>query len=158
MQGLDAAEVQMRRLTRHAKLIEYVKNQMWLHMRPNMLAQAKSKKKKTRQLFDMSVCPEDLILLSRADASGKLDEPYDESNERFLRDRLEDYRKIIARPMVAGADLIKEGLKPGPDFARWIDCARQLHFAGLDKPRALAQVVAEARREACEDVQNGENE
>ena len=95
----------------------------------------------------MSVCPEDLILLSRADASGKLDEPYNETNERFLLERLEDYRKIIARPMVTGADLIKEGLKPGPRFSAWIDRARQLHFSGADKPRALAQVVAEARRE-----------
>ena len=147
VQGLDMLERQMERLTRHAKLIEYVKNQMWLHMRPNMLAQAQSRKKKTRQLFDMSVCPEDLILLSRADASGKLDEPYNEANERFLLERLEDYRKIIARPMVTGADLIKEGLKPGPRFSAWIDRARQLHFSGADKPRALAQVVAEARRE-----------
>lgn len=148
VQGLEMAETQMRRLTRHAKLIEYVKNQMWLHMRPNMLAQSKSRKKKTRQLFDMSVCPEDLILLSRADASGKLDEHYDEANEQFLMDRLSDYRKILSRPMVTGADLIKEGLKPGPMFSRWIDRARQLHFAGVDKPHALSQVLAEARREA----------
>lgn len=147
VQGLDMAERQMRRITRHAKLIEYVKNQMWLHMRPNMLAQSKSRKKKTRQLFDMSVCPEDLILLSRADASGKLDEPYNEGNERFLLDRLEDYRRVVSKPMVTGEDLIKEGLKPGPQFSEWLERAKQLHFSGLDKQRALAQVVAEARRE-----------
>ena len=154
VQGLDMLETQMRRLTRHAKLIEYVKNQMWLHMRPNMLAQARSKKKKTRQLFDMSLCPEDLILLSRADASGKLDEPYKEDNEKFLRERLEDYRKVLERPMVTGADLIREGLKPCAKFSEWIDRARQLHFAGLDRNRALSQVVAEARRELSEEQGN----
>lgn len=158
VQGLEMAETQMRRLTRHAKLIEYVKNQMWLHMRPNLLAQCRSKKKKTRQLFDMSVCPEDLILLSRADASGKLDEPYNESNEIFLRDRLEDYRKILTRPMVTGEDLIKEGLKPCALFSEWINRARQLHFAGIDKQRALSQVTAEARRELRGKPEKSKNE
>lgn len=146
--GLPVCEAQLRRLTSHAKLIEYAKNMMWLHMRPNVLAGCHSKKKKTRQMFDLSVCPEDLILLSRADASGKLDAPYDEANEAFLRQRLEDYRQVMARPMVTGKDLVAAGLKPGPDFARWLDRARQLHFSGQDRDRALSQVLAEARREA----------
>jgi len=151
VQGLEMVETQMRRLTRQTKLIEYVMNQMWLHMRPNMMAQSRSRKKKTRQLFDMSVCPEDLILLSRADASGKTDRPYDEGNERFLLDRLEDYRRIIAKPMVTGEDLIRAGLRPGPQFSAWISRARQLHFSGLEKSRALTQVLAEARQEHCEE-------
>ena len=96
----------------------------------------------------MSVCPEDLILLSRADACGKLDAPYDEANEAFLRERLEDYRRVMARPMVTGQDLVDAGLKPGPEFSRWLDRARQLHFAGLDRQRALSQVLAEARSAA----------
>ncbi len=140
------AETQMCRLTRHVRLIEYVKNMMWLHMRPNAMAMNRSRKKKTRQLFDMSVCPEDLILLSRADASGKLDKPYNVSNEAFLRERLDDYRRVMARPMVTGQDLINAGLQPGPDFSRWLDRARQLHFSGLEHRRALAQVLAEARQ------------
>lgn len=145
--GLEVCERQLRRLTNHAKLIEYAKNMMWLHMRPNVLAQCRSKKKKTRQMFDLSVCPEDLILLSRADATGKLDAPYDEANEAFLNERLDDYRQVMARPMVTGKDLLAAGLKPGPDFARWLDRARQLHFAGQDRTHALRQVLAEARRE-----------
>ena len=148
VKGLPLCERQLRRLTNHAKLIDYAKNMMWLHMRPNVLAQCRSKKKKTRQLFDLSVCPEDLILLSRADASGKLDAPYDEANEAFLRERLEDYRRVMARPMVTGKDLIAAGMKPGPDFSRWLDRARQLHFSGQDRAHALSQVLAEARSEA----------
>ena len=150
VQGLPLCEAQLRRLTSHAKLIAYAKNMMWLHMRPNILAGGKSKKKKTRQMFDLSVCPEDLILLSRADASGKLDKPYDEANEAFLRERLEDYYKVMARPMVTGQDLLDAGLKPGPMFAEWLKRARMLHFSGIERKKALAQVVGEARREEAE--------
>lgn len=145
VKGLEMCERQLRRLTSQAKLIEYVKNMMWLHMRPNILAGAKSKKKKTRQLFDLSVCPEDLILLSRADASGKLDRPYNAANEAFLRERLEDYRRVMQRPMVTGQDLIRAGLKPGPRFSEWLGRARMLHFSGIERDRALAQILAEAR-------------
>ena len=148
LKGLPLCERQLRRLTRHQKLIDYAKNMMWLHMRPNVLAQCRSKKKKTRQMFDLSVCPEDLILLSRADASGKLDRPYDEANEAFLRERLDDYRRVMQRPMVTGQDLVAAGLKPGPAFAGWLERARLLHFAGLDRAHALSQVLAEARSQA----------
>ena len=78
VEGIELCETQLRRITSHQKLIDYARNMMLLHMRPNILANAKSRRKKTRQLFDLSVCPEDLILLSRADASGKRDKPYDE--------------------------------------------------------------------------------
>ena len=94
----------------------------------------------------MSVCPEDLILLSRADASGKLDAPYDEGNEAFLRERLEDYRAVMARPMVTGKDLLAAGFKSGPEMGKWLERARQLQFAGLDQKRALRQVIGEAKR------------
>jgi tRNA nucleotidyltransferase (CCA-adding enzyme) len=145
--GLELCERQLRRLTGQVRLIEYVKNMMWLHMRPNILAQAKSSKKKTRQLFDLSVCPEDLILLSRADASGKRDRPYDAVNEAFLRERLEDYYRVLKRPMVTGKDLIDAGLKPGPMFSEWLRRARMLHFSGIERDRALRQVVGEAKRD-----------
>ena len=146
--GVPLCEAQLRRLTNQQKLIDYAKNMTWLHMRPNLLAGAKSRKAKTRQLFDLSVCPEDLILLSRADASGKLDRPYDEANEAFLLERLDDYRRVLERPMVTGQDLIDAGLKPGPRFSEWLKRARMLHFSGQERNRALAQVVSEAKREA----------
>ncbi len=141
--GLGLVEDQLRRITAQEKIIAYVLNQTELHMRPNMLAGANSKKKKTRQLFDLSVCPNDLILLSRADASGKKDEPYDEGNELWLRERLEDYRQCIRRPMVTGKDLIAAGLKPDARFSELIHRARMLHFSGLEKRSALKQVLAE---------------
>ena len=150
VEGLPLCEAQLCRLTNQQKLIDYAKNMMWLHMRPNVLAGARSHKKKTRLLFDLSVCPEDLILLSRADASGKQDRPYDEGYERFLRERLEDYRRVMTRPMVTGQDLIRAGLQPGPQFSGWLRRARMLHFSGQEHDRALRQVLAEAARERSE--------
>lgn len=141
--GLDLVERQLRRVTRHERLISVVKNHTELHMRPNMLAASQSKKKKTRLMFDSSLCPNDLILLSRADASGKRDEPYNENNEIWLRERLEDYEQCLSRPMVSGADLIQAGLKPDASFSAILRRARTLHFSGLEKKRALAQVLAE---------------
>lgn len=145
VQGLGLVEAQMKRLTNNVKMIAYVLNMSELHMRPNMMADNRSHKKKTRALFDLSVCPNDLILIARADATGKLDEPYDEGKEVFLRERLEDYNKVIQRPMVGGKDLVEAGLKPGEVFSRIVARARQLHFSGLEKEKALKQVLAEYR-------------
>jgi len=145
--GLPVVEKQLRRITNHAKIIQYVLNQTELHMRPNMLAKHASAKKKSRAMFDLSVCPEDLILLSRADASGKLDEPYDEACEEYLQQRLADYREIMTHPMVTGSDLIAAGLKPGENFRHYMERARKLHFAGQSREKALKQVLAEARSE-----------
>jgi len=150
--GLEMVERQLRRITNHEKLIAYVKNQTALHMRPNMLAGARSKKKKTRQLFDLSLCPNDLILLSRADASGKTDEPYDEANEAWLRERLADYLDCLKRPMVGGDDLIAAGLRPDARFSGLIHRARMLHFSGIEKKQALKQVLSEAKMQ--ENMQN----
>ncbi len=145
VKGLPLAEGQMCRLTNQGRLIRYVRSMVELHMRPNMMARGKSKKSRTRALFDQSVCPLDLILLSRADATGKLDEPYDESLEKFLLDRYADYRGVMARPMVTGEDLAAAGVAPGPEMGELLKRARQLHFSGLERPRALAQVMGEYR-------------
>lgn len=144
--GVPLAEAQLGRLTSHVKLVRYVTSMVELHMRPNALANSRSKKKKTRLLFDASACPFDLILLSRADASGKTDAPYDMGNWHFLVERLEDYRQVLQRPMVTGQDLVAAGLQPGEEFKHLLERARELHFAGLEKGRALRQVLSEAQR------------
>jgi hypothetical protein len=113
-------------------------------MQPNILAKCRSKKKKTRQMFDLSVCPEDLILLSRADASGKLDAPYDDALEAFLRERLEDYRLVMTLPMADREDLLAAGFAPGEALEAALARARQLHFSGFDRLSAVRQVTAEA--------------
>ena len=143
MTGRALAEAQLGRLTGHVKLTRYVVNMVELHMRPNALAGSRSKKKKTRMLFDASVCPFDLILLSRADASGKTDAPYDTRYWDFLLERLEDYRQVMERPMVTGEDLRGAGYRPGEQFRDLLRRARELHFAGQEKARVLKQLLAE---------------
>lgn len=145
--GVELAETQLRRLTANNRTIAYVKNMVFLHMRPNMLACSDSRKKKSREMFDLSLCPEDLMLVSRADASGKLDAPYDMQNWEYLSERLDDYYKCIARPMVSGADLIAAGVKPGKQLGEMLSRARSLHFSGVEKPRALMQVLKEYKYE-----------
>lgn len=141
--GAPLAQSQLGRLTTNARTIAYVKNMVLLHMRPNMMAAARSKKLKTRRLFDESVCPADLILLSRADAMGKLDKPYDMGHWAFLTERLADYEERAAQPMVTGADLVAAGYKPGKRMGAMLRRARDLHFSGLDKGRALRAVTKE---------------
>ena len=150
--GITLAETQLKRLTNNVRTIAYVKNMVWLHMRPNMLACADSKKKKSREMFDMSLCPEDLMLISRSDATGKTDAPYNMKNWEYLSERLDDYYKCIARPMVAGADLIAAGVRPGKHMGEMIARARSLHFSGVEKQRALTQVIKEFKKE----VENAE--
>lgn len=141
--GQRLAEKQLRRLSDNARMIRYVTDMVANHMRPNAMAFSRSRKKKTRMLFDQSVCPEDLILLSRADASGKRDQPYDEQLEQFLQQRLLDYRQAASRPMVTGRDLIEAGVEPGAEFAPLIRRARELCFADVPREAALRQVLAE---------------
>ena len=141
--GIPLVETQLRRLTNNARTIAYVKNMVELHMRPNMLAGADSKKKKSRAMFDMSVCPEDLMLISRADATGKKDAPYDMNTWNLLGARLTDYRECMARPMVTGKDLTEAGYRPGPEMGKLIKRAKELHFSGIEKKRVLSQLKKE---------------
>ena len=65
--------------------------------------------------------------------------------ERFLLERLELYKEIMARPCVMGADLVKAGLRPGPAFSEVLAFAHDLHLCGVEKEKALPQVLAYAR-------------
>ena len=140
--GVPLAEAQLQRLTNDSKLTAYVLNMVLMHMRPCTLAAGNSKPKKSRAMFDESACPEDLILLSMADAFGCGD------NRHFgawpyLQQRLEDYYTILKQPMIGGQDLIRAGYKPGQQFRSMLQRARQLHFAGLEKSVALRQLMGE---------------
>lgn len=140
--GVSLAQDQLKRLTHDNKLTSYVLNMVLMHMRPCTLARGNSRLKKSRMMFDESVCPEDLILLAMADAFGC------GTNRHFgawpyLENRLNDYYDIMKQPMVGGKDLIEAGYHPGETFKAMIDRAKQLHFAGLTKDRVLHQLKSE---------------
>ena len=138
--GMRLAEAQLTRLTTNARTIAYVKNMTLLHMRPNMMAQARSKRLKTRRMFDESACPEDLILLSRADASGKTDRPYQMEHWTFLQERAEGLLRVRVAAHGHGCGPHKGGLQAG-----------QAH--GRDPEKGAGFALLGARKEAR--AQNG---
>ena len=144
--GLPLIETFLKRLTNETKLIEYALNLAEYHMKPNVVAGVKSSVKTTNKMFDQSVDPEALIRIGIADALGKLPPEDTKTNEAFLRERLAVYRDYMARPFVAGRDLVEAGLTPGPDFSDILAYAHKLRLAGVEKDNALKQTLAYARK------------
>ena len=145
------------RLTHEVKLREYVLNMVELHMKPNMMAENGSDVKAFMKLFDRSVCPEDLLLLAKADHMGRVADNQDPETaraaleasyaetEKKLQDLLALYRQRMAAPCLMGKDLIDAGLQPGPVFAQALDYAHKLRLAGLPKEEQLRQTLAFVR-------------
>lgn len=137
----------LQRLTAERALTRCVLNLTELHMKPNVLAEAKAPLKSTNRLFDAAVDPEALICLAVADGRGKIPPCGDGSNEAFLRERLELYREYMRRPYVAGEDLIAAGIKPSKRFSEYLAFAHRLRLAGVEKESALRQTLAMARKQ-----------
>lgn len=73
---------------------DYVLNMVELHMQPNQLANQNSRLKSTRKLFNKSFCPQDLILLAKADALGRsVNEDYS-FKEAYLKNALKDFQEL----------------------------------------------------------------
>ena len=163
--GLPLIRSFLSRLTNETRLRQYVLNMAELHMRPNRMAADRSSEKKFMKLFDSSVCPEDLLLLAKADHMGRVPPPdrnLRESSEsepgrqalvadyaateETLRDLLALYRRRMAEPYLTGRDLIEAGLKPGPVFTEALAYAHKLRLAGCPKEEQLRQTLGYIRR------------
>ena len=115
-------------------------------MKPNMLASDLSSRKATSKMFDRSGCPEDLLILAKADHFGKGNaEDYSET-EAFLQERLSYYRELMSRPFVQGRDLVEAGLSPGADFGEALAYAHKMRLAGVAKDQALQQTLSFIRK------------
>ncbi len=146
-EGLAVAHDFIRRLTAERKLATYVESMIKLHMRPNAIVGCAKKAKSFNRLFDSSVSPEDLLLIAKSDylgCGGTSEEAYAETEEA-LRGRLADYRELMARPCVTGADLIEAGLKPGPQFSEALAYAHKMRLAGIGKDRVLQSTLGYVR-------------
>lgn len=141
--GLPVVQKFLERITTETKLIKYVLNMTELHMEPNIMANARSKLKKTNKLFDLSIEPYDLIQLAVCDGLGKI--PKSRDSEGFLLQRYEKYQRIMERPYLMGRDLIEAGLEPSEHFTEILGYAHKLRLAGLDKDDQLRQSFAYAR-------------
>jgi len=89
-------------------------------------------------LFDGALCPEDLILLSRAAHAGEADWP---AVEQRLKCLLALYRERMERPFVMGRDLIVAGVRPGPEMGKALAYAHGLRLAGADKAEQLERTL-----------------
>ena len=139
--GIPLADRFLSRITNEIRLHKYVLNMVELHMYPNQRVKQKSGQKSMNHLFDASLCPEDLLLLAKADHTGRpLDRDYTPTENR-LREQLQIFHEIMARPYVMGADLIAAGMQPGPDFGEALAYAHKLRLAGVEKESALLQTM-----------------
>ena len=144
--GINIAKRFLRRISNEIRLERYVLNMVELHMGPNMMADANSSEKATARMFDQSACPEDLLLLAKADHLGKgTTESYSKS-AAFLQERLALYKKRMAQPYVQGRDPIEAGFEPGVAFSEALKYAHKLRLAGIPKEEALAQTKAYIRK------------
>ena len=145
-EGLPVVSRFISRLTTETALSRYILNMTELHMKPNIMAAQNSGRKSFMKLFDRSVCPEDLLLLAKADYLGRDLASRDYHEEEILREMLAAYNDLMSRPFVQGRDLVAAGIRPGPLFKEALDYGHKLHLAGVPKEQALPQVLALIRR------------
>ena len=147
--GLRVVRTLLDRLTGETKLKDYVLNMVELHMAPNLMARSDAKNRVWMRLYDRSCCPEDLLLLAKADFLGchGPDQAREEllrlyaPTEEKLRMLLADYHELMARPYVMGRDLVEAGMEPGPRMSEALEYAHKLRLAGLSKEEQLRQTL-----------------
>ena len=139
--GSKIAAVFLKRIANENKLKKYVTNMIYLHMALNIYASNNSSIKATNKLFDKSVNPNDLIILSICDNLGRISITPIVDNTEYMFDRLRIYKETMAKPYVTGSDLIKNGLNPGEDFSKLLEYAHKLRLANVDKDIALKQTL-----------------
>ena len=131
----------LKRFTNEKRLVKYVVNMARNHMRPNTCARDNASVKATNRMFDLSACPNDLIILSHVDHLGQVNELESIDYRPFLFERLREYEEIMSYPYVGGADLIALGLRPARLYKDALEFAHKLRLAGVKKEEALPQVV-----------------
>ena len=138
IEGVIITETFLDRITNEKALKKIVLNHVELHMRPNMMIK-RSRKKSLMKLWDSSVCPNDLILLAYADKYNRYDDQ--DVITALQRRSLQEYEDLILQPQVMGADLVKLGLKPSPQFSEILEFTHKLHLAGVDKEDAIKHAI-----------------
>lgn len=145
VKGVDLTAKVVKRLTNNKSVLKYATNMTELHMRPNGYAAQKSSQKAFNKLFYASVCPEDLVLLSKADHMGRSSFSDYSATEERLKQALEAYNKLMAEPYITGKDLIDAGIAPDKNFSKLLDFANKLRLSEVTYESALKQVISLAK-------------
>ena len=141
--GVDVARTFVNRVYHENHVTSYVANMTALHMKPMHLLNNSSSDKKYRALYDRSICPEDLILLTRCDHLGRGDAPPFDKSEQKLRAQLDDYYQVMSRPYVRGEDLLKLGYEQGPQFKEILTYAHKCRLSAVDKDKTLLHILGQ---------------
>ena len=137
-EGVSVAQALLGRLQTSTKDTAYVLNMVELHMAPNSLVAQHARQKAYNHLFDRSVCPHDLLLLSCADDRGSgLGE--NEQATAALAEHLRAFEELMTMPFVQGRDLLELGIEPGPAMGEVLRYAHKLRLAGMSKDNQLRQ-------------------
>ena len=146
--GVPLAKRFLSRLTRETKCIQYVQNMVELHMEPNKLAHHALRAKSFMRLFDRALCPEDLLLLARADVlgCGREERAQDREAQRRLSEMLALYHARVNAPGLAGRDLLDAGAEPGPLLGEALAYARKLRLSGAPLEEQRRQALAWLRK------------
>ena len=145
-EGLPLVSDFIKRITNGKDVIDYLTNMVPLHMRPNVSAYSKPALKSTNRMFDEAKAPADLVWFAAADRPVFAGTDAFTGDNAFLLERLRAFEETMAKPYVAGRDLIEAGLVPVEDFAEILGYAHKLRLAGIDKESALKQTLAYARK------------
>lgn len=144
--GKEIAEQFISRLSNEKKLLEYTSNMTELHMSPLVLSQSNASYKSLNKIYDKSVNPKDLILLSESDYLGRKSAEFDHNksfpHKKYLEKGLQVYQEYMSRPYVTGKDLVQEGLKPNEHFSEYLQYAHNLRLAGVIKEKALENTIS----------------
>lgn len=152
--GLPLVRAFLGRMTRETKLLQYVLNMTELHMKPNMLVAHSSHIKSYMRMYDDSLCPEDLLLLAKADYLGRVGTSSDRAamceayvhTESDLREMLVLYEERMSLPCLTGRDLVDAGFEPGPIFTEALAYAHKLQLAGRPKKEQLKHALSMLRK------------
>lgn len=143
------------RITNKISLKKETLNLIKLHMKPNQMYNS-AKKKSMMKLWDEAICPNDLILLSKADSLGRAIKRDYTQVENILNSSLNEYNELMQQPEVVGKDLIKLGLKPGVVFSEYIKLGHKLHLSGLTKDEILKHIEADINKKYKENFYSKE--
>ena len=145
-EGMPLINHFIERITDEKDVIDYVNNMVPLHKRPNVSAYSRPALKSTNRMFDEACAPGDLVWFAAADRPVFAGADEFSGDTEFLLERLKAYEETMAKPYVAGRDLIGAGLEPSEDFAEILAYAHKLRLAGIEKESALKQTLAYARK------------
>ena len=155
-QGLGGgAESLLGRLTGEQRLTQYVLNAVALLAPLEAAADRGADRSELMRLYDGAVCPGDLLLLARAAYLGRRAGQADRERleaeyaptEKLLRERLDEFRELMARPCVMGRDLVAAGVAPGPLLGGALARAHALRLDGASREEQLSGALDWLRRQ-----------